>query len=351
MQNQDTNSSFEPRSAVLARVVRGETVESVHRGHFIVIDGDGGTVAEGGEPRSITYFRSACKPLQAIPMIASGAADAFEFSDVEIALSCASHSGEARHVRAAMQMLAKTGLTEPFLRCGAHLPFYEKEAERMIRERELPTQFHNNCSGKHAGMLAFAKHIGADLAAYEEIGHPVQRAILETIAEFTSVPMDEIAVGVDGCAAPNFAVPIDAMATAFMRLISPPTGFETPVVDACRRVVSAMLQYPELVGGSERLDTLLMQAAPGKFISKVGAEGVWLCGVLPSERWPKGLAIALKVEDGDDKRGRPVAAVAILRQLGILSGDALPDISPMPIKNRRGDDVGRVEPGVTILTD
>jgi L-asparaginase II len=193
-------------------------------------------------------------------------------------------------------------------------------------------------------MLALAKHIDADLATYEQIGHPVQTAILETIAAFIDLPKQEIDLGVDGCAAPNFAVPLVAMAESFMKLLSPPNGFDEDLRVACARIVSSMLQFPELIGGTERLDTMLMQAAPGKLISKVGADGVWLCGVLPDDQYPTGLAIALKIEDGDDKRARPVVAVEILRQLGVLTNDDLSDVSPMPIKNRRGDVVGSVEP-------
>ena len=330
-------------SEILAKVIRGDTVESVHRGHFIILDGERNVIASGGDPETITYFRSSCKPLQAVPVITSGAADEFEFSDAEIAMACASHSGEPMHLRAVTQMLAKTGLSEPFLRCGSHFPFNEKETERMLRERELPTQLHNNCSGKHAAMLALAKHIEADLTTYEHSDHPVQEAIIETIAMFTSIPRDDISIGVDGCAAPNFAVPIVAMAASFLKLISPPEEFDESVRSACGRIVSAMLQFPELIGGTERLDTMLMQAAPGKLISKVGADGVWLCGVLPSDEFPTGLAISLKIEDGDDKRARPVVAVEILRQLGVLDDEDMPEVSPMLVKNRRGDMVGGVE--------
>ncbi|HKX83625.1 MAG TPA: asparaginase [Pyrinomonadaceae bacterium] len=329
-------------SEILAKVVRGQTVESVHRGHFIVLDGERNVIASAGDPETITYFRSSCKPLQAIPVITSGAADAFSFSDAEIAMACASHSGEPMHVRAAGQMLGKAGLAEPYLRCGSHLPFYEKEAERMLREKEWVTQLHNNCSGKHAAMLAYAKHIEADLTTYEQLDHPVQQSILETISAFTAIPKDEIALGVDGCAAPNFAVPLVAMAASFLRLMSPPDAFDDKAKSACSRIVSAMLEFPELIGGTERLDTMLMQTAPAKLISKVGADGVWLCGVLPNDQWETGLAIALKVEDGDDKRARPVVAVEILRQLRILSPDDLPDVSPMAIMNRRRDGVGHV---------
>ena len=175
--------------AILANVIRGDTVESVHRGHLLAIDRAGNELFRAGKPETVTFFRSACKALQALPVITSGAADAFGFSDEEIALACASHSGEARHVRIAQLMLERAGLAEAYLRCGAHLPFNEKEAERMLREGEHPTQLHNNCSGKHAAMLAFAKHIDADLATYDSVSNPVQEKIIETISLFTRLTL------------------------------------------------------------------------------------------------------------------------------------------------------------------
>jgi L-asparaginase II len=239
-------------------------------------------------------------------------------------------------------MLEKAGFTEADLKCGAHLPFNEAEAERMLRTGEQPTQLHNNCSGKHAGMLAFAKHIGADTTCYDSPQNPIQQAILNTMAEFSEVPAGTIQIGIDGCSAPNFALPLSAMAKSFANLINPPDTFDSEIRSACRRIVTAMTNHPELIGGTGRLDTLIMQAAPGKLISKVGAEGVWLAVVLPSGQYPSGLAIAMKIEDGDDRRGRPVVAVDILRQLGVVAGDALADVSPMAITNRRGDVVGSV---------
>ena len=330
---------------LLANVIRGETVESVHRGHLLVIDGNGQTVASVGQPTTVTFFRSSAKPFQAIPFLTSGAAEVFGFTEDEIAMSVASHSGEKMHVERCKRMLTKIGLSEEDLRCGAHLPFFTQEAERMLRYGVEPTQLHNNCSGKHTAMLALAKHIGADLTTYLSPGHRVQQRILRCIADFTEVPEELIATGIDGCAAPIFAVPVAAMAKSFINLISP-SKFPEPTQKACARIVAAMINFPELIGGSERLDTMLMQAAPGKIISKVGADGVWLCGVLPNEKWPTGLGIALKVEDGDDHRARPVVAVEVLRQLGILEQHQLSELSPMPVKNRRGDFVGWVEANI-----
>jgi L-asparaginase II len=329
-------------SEILAQVVRGETVESVHRGHLVVLDGAKNVVASLGDPRTVTFFRSACKALQAMPFIASGGADRFGFSEDEIALACASHSGEPMHIKVAASMLEKAGFSECDLRCGTHLPFSEKEAERMLRAGDPPTQLHNNCSGKHAAMLAFAKHIDADVPTYESIDNPIQQEILKTVAVFAEIPVDDIRLGVDGCAAPNFAMSLTAMARCFVNLINPPNLFGDEVRRACSRIISAMTTYPELIGGTQRLDTLLMRAAPGRVFSKVGAEGVWLCGVLPSANYPTGLAISLKIEDGDDKRARPIVAVEVLKQLGVLADNALPELSPLSIRNRRGDVVGTV---------
>jgi L-asparaginase II len=325
-------------------VVRGETVESVHRGHMVVIDGEGQRIASAGDPEVVTFFRSACKPFQTMPLLVSGAADAFGFDESEVALACASHSGQRRHTEIAASMLNKIGMSESDLRCGSHLPFYQEAADRLIRAGEAPTQLHNNCSGKHAAMLAVAKHIGADTGTYEQLENPVQQQILSVISKFTGVPPADIAVGIDGCAAPNFAVSLQAMARSFIGLVARRDSFTRDLSDASARIVRSMLNHPELIGGTGRLDTMIMQAAPDKVLSKVGADGVWLAGVLPGERWPSGLAIALKIEDGDDQLARPVVAVELLRRLDILRSADLPEISPMPIKNRRGDDVGQIRP-------
>lgn len=328
-------------SEILANVIRGETVESIYCGHIIVIDGERNVVASIGDPSMVTYFRSACKAFQAIPCITSGAADSFGFTADKIAMACASHSGENIHTELTSRMLEKIGLSEGNLRCGVHMPFSESTANNLLRMGEEPSQLHNNCSGKHAAMLAFAKHINADLDNYNEAENRIQKRILRCVSDFAEIPEKRIAIGIDGCCAPNFAVPLTAMATSFINLMSP-TKFHGSIQSACARVVEAMMKYPELIGGSGRLDTMIMQAAPGKIISKVGADGVWCGGVLPCEKWPSGLGIALKVADGDDFRGRPVIVVDILRKLGILSPDGLTDLSPSPIKNRRGDIVGKV---------
>ena len=330
-------------SKILAQVIRGETVESIHRGHLIVVDGDGKTLFSLGSPETVTFWRSSAKAFQAIPFLRNGAADRFGYTEKEIALACGSHSGEKIHVETAAEMLERICLNEADLRCGTHPPFDEKRAAEMFKSGEEPTQLHNNCSGKHAAMLAFCRHANADIASYEQLEHPLQKAILECVAEFTDVPAGAIKIGIDGCAAPNFAVPISAMAKAFARIVSTPPTFDEATKTACRRIVSAMLNFPEMIGGTDRLDTMLMREAHGKLISKIGAEGVFSAAVTPCEKYPNGLGIAFKIEDGDDKRARAVVAVELLRQLGIFDAETLLEISPIQIKNRRGDWVGKVE--------
>lgn len=335
---------------ILAKVIRGETLESIHRGHIIVVDGDGEEIFTLGNPDFVTFFRSAAKPFQAIPFLLSGAAERFGFSENEIALACASHSGEKIHVEIAEKMLQKIGLTEADLRCGSHYPFHLESTHQLIRDEQKPNQLHNNCSGKHSAMLAFAKQIGADLRTYEQIENPIQQQIFSTISKFTEITKNEIELAIDGCAAANFALSLRGMARGFAKLVFPLESFDDELREACRRTVSAFMSYPELIGGTERLDTLVMQAAHGKMICKVGAEGLWLCGVLPSPKWKRGLGIALKIEDGEDLRARTVAGIELLRQLEVLSENDLPELSPMPIKNWRGDLVGRVDANLNLAT-
>ncbi|MBS1794173.1 MAG: asparaginase [Acidobacteria bacterium] len=331
------------QAEILARVIRGETGESIHRGHLLIVDGAGRELVDIGDAETLAFIRSSAKPFQIIPFLTSGGAERFGFLESEIALACASHSGERIHTVLAEKMLKKIGLAESDLHCGAHRPFNEARAEEMIRADEKPTQLHNNCSGKHAAMLAHALATGADLTTYELLENPIQQKILETVADFTETPKDAIPTAIDGCSAPNFALSVRAMARGFVKLVFPPASFDDELREACRRVVTAMMNYPELVGGTERLDTLLMQAARGRLVSKIGAEGVWLAGVLPSPEYKKGLGIALKIEDGDDQRARAVVAIEVLRRLGIFAPQTLANYSPLPVRNRRGEPVGRVE--------
>lgn len=342
------NNQEVPSAEPLVEVTRGGITESRHRGHVVAVDRDGQILAHLGASETVTYLRSSAKPHQAIPLVASGAADRFGFDEREIALACASHSGEPIHTEAVASMLKKIGLTPEALRCGVHEPF-SLEVSRLLRERgEQPNVLQNNCSGKHAGMLALALHLGAPTETYDRPENPVQLAIGETISEFSSIPIEDIAVGTDGCGVPVFGITVKGMALMYARLIAPPTKFAEETKSACARIVSAMTGHPELIGGtSDRLDTELMRAAKGALVSKVGAEGVHTAGVLPSDKWPTGFGLALKIEDGDDHRARPTVVIESLRQLGVLADESLEAVSRyafFPVRNRRGEVVGEVTP-------
>lgn len=335
-----------PLAEPLVQVRRGGITESRHRGHVAAVDPDGNVVAQLGAPETVTFLRSSAKPFQAMPLLVSGAAEAFGFTDREVALACASHNGEPIHTELVASMLKKIGLGPEALKCGIHEP-YSVEAAQQLRERgEQPSVLHNNCSGKHAGMLAVARHLGAPTETYYKAEHPVQLAIGKTIAHFSGVAVEDLAVGIDGCAVPVFGITVKAMALAYARLVAPPPDFDEATRNACERIVRVMSSYPELIGGTtDRLDTEIMRAAPGILISKVGAEGVYTAGVLPSESWPRGLGVALKIEDGDDKRARPTVVIEALRQLGVLHDESLEAVARyafFPILNRPGEIVGEV---------
>jgi L-asparaginase II len=342
------NNKEVPAPEPLVEVTRGGITESRHRGHVVAVDPDGTIAAHLGAPETVTYLRSSAKPHQTIPLVASGAADRFGFNEKEIALACASHSGEPMHTEVAASMLKKIGLGPEALKCGIHEPFSQEVARRLREKAEEPGVLQNNCSGKHAGMLALALHLGASTETYDEPTNPVQLAIGKTISRFSGIPIENIAVGTDGCGVPVFGITVKAMALMYARLVAPPVEFDEKTRSACARIVSAMTTYPELVGGSsDRLDTEIMRAAKGRLVSKVGAEGVYTVGVLPCEDWPRGLGLALKIEDGDDHRARPTVVIESLRQLGILAHQSLEAVSRyafFPVRNRRGDVVGEVSP-------
>jgi len=331
----------------LVEVWRGPIIESRHCGHIVAVDGDGHSVARLGEPEIVTYLRSSAKPHQAFPLVATGAAERFAFTDREIAVACGSHSGEPVHEETVAAMLQKIGLAESALKCGVHEPFSREVAQEMKKRGERPRVLQNNCSGKHTGMLALALHLNAPTADYDQPDNPVQLAIKETVSRFCGLPSSEIVVGVDGCGVPVFGMPLGAMALMYARLVAPPADFSEHERAACERIVASMTTYPEMVGGTtERLDTEMMRAAPG-VISKVGAEGVYLAGVKPCAEWPRGLGLALKIEDGEDRRARPTVVIESLRQLRVLNDDALASLTPyarFAVRNHRGDTVGEVRP-------
>ena len=343
----NTKSRNIPEPAPLVEVRRGPITESRHRGHVVAVDAEGNTIARLGEPRLVTYLRSSAKPFQAMPLVSTGAADHFRFTEREIAIACASHNGEPIHTETVAAMLKKIGLDESALKCGVHEPFSAEVSARLRSEGRRPTVLHNNCSGKHTGMLALALHLGAPTETYDQVDNPVQQLILRAVSEFSGVPAEEIALGVDGCGAPVFGVPVTAMALMYARLVARPEGFSNEASrQAAGRISRAMMAHPEIVGGrADRLDTKVMQAGGGAIVSKVGAEGVYTAGVVPSKDWPRGLGVAIKIEDGEDRRSRPTVVIETLRQLGILDEKAIGELAPysrFTVRNHRGDEVGEV---------
>ena len=339
--------------AALVEVWRGPIVESLHRGHLIAVAGSGEVIASLGAPKTITYLRSSGKPFQAIPLITSGAADRFGFTTQEVAIACGSHSGEPLHVETVASMLRKIGLGESALKCGVHVPFSAEAARELARNQKQPNVLQNNCSGKHAGMLALAIQLDAPAETYVEWTNPVQQEIGKMVSAFSDTPLEKIVIGTDGCGVPVFGISVKAMAMMYARLVSPPAEFNSGVRKACRRIVNAMIENPEMIGGTkDRLDTELIRAGRGRLISKIGAEGVYTVGVLPCQEWPSGLGLALKIEDGDDQRARPPAVIEALLQLGVLGNQDLKTLSgyaPTPITNRRGERVGEARAAFTLV--
>jgi L-asparaginase II len=335
-ETQHSNAAAEP----LVSVMRGSFVESVHRGHLVAVDGRRRTVAVLGSPAAVAFIRSAAKPFQAMPLVASGAAEAFGLVDRELAVACGSHDATPAHIETVVSLLTKAGLSASDLNCGPHEPYSKEAAEALKARGERPTAVHNNCSGNHAGMLALATHLGADVKTYHLPENPAQREVFRAVSQFSGLAVEELDYAVDNCAAPTFALTVGTMALMLARLVSPESG------SAARRLVGAMMAHPEMVEGEGELDTGLMRAARGRLVSKVGAEGVYAAGVLPCERWPDGLGLACKIEDGDKgDRARPRVAVELLRQLSVLGDPELKSLSKFDrqtLRNHRGEEVGEV---------
>ncbi len=331
-------------------VYRSEVVESAHRVHGAVVDGEGRLLAAVGDADLVTFARSAAKPLQAAAVVGAGAADAFGFTEAELALACASHAGQERHVEGVAAILARLGFAAADLECGL--------------QPGRPTPLHHNCSGKHAAMLALARHRGWSTAGYTAAAHPVQRELIGAVAAAVGLPVEDVRLGVDGCSVPTFALPLRRLALGFARLAADtgPLG----------RVRAAMAARPDMVAGDGLFDTELCRVTGGRVVGKSGAEGVFAASVMvgggtggPTRRGgapggpgrrgegPAGAAaslvggwgLALKVEDGAGRAVAP-AAVALLRRLGFLAEEEAGALAPLAsplVYNHRGQAVGRVE--------
>lgn len=337
-----SSARFADRFAPLTEVTRGNIAESVHVGAVAVVDSDGTLLFGTGDTGSLTFTRSALKPFQAVPLVTAGGIERFSLVPAEVALLCASHSGEARHVQAAAAILAKADNAEGDLQCGTQPPGYF-----AVRGEHPPpppySPLAHNCSGKHAGMLAWCVACGHSRHDYLVEGHPLQVAIRTAVAAFTGIADEHLVVGVDGCSAPNYAVPLTHLARAYARLVSVDDHADYGTVP--RRLADAMLAHPEMVSGEGRFDLALGKAGCGDWVAKVGAEGVQAIGIRS-----RGWGIAVKVADGNPRALHP-ATVAVLDQLGLLDATARAALAPWAapvIRNYRGVPTGNLRSVVVL---
>lgn len=331
---------------VLALVTRSGRGESWHRGAVAVCH-DGERVAALGDTDRIVFARSAVKPLQALPFLERGLADSLRMPDAELAVLCASHDGAPEHVAAVRSFLARGGLREEQLGCGPHAPFDPASRRELLRRGERPGKVHNNCSGKHTGFLHLARACGDDLAAYLSPDSRSQQEVHAAVAAMAGcqAPLE---TGLDGCGAPTFRLPLVALARAFSRLANP-DGLPSVRAAACRRILAAAGRAPTLLAGERRFCTALVRTWPGRCFAKNGAEGVYAVALAPDPRrprWPSGLGIAIKIDDGAERGYQPVV-VELLRRLGAFAGDEVPPaLQPfhrLPIDNTQGRRTGEVE--------
>lgn len=337
----------------MVEVTRGDIVESIHFGAFVVTDPDGRIVVNVGNPDLMTYPRSSMKPFQALPFIESGGAEEFDFNQQEIAILCASHSGTDLHCSVLMAMHEKIGTTENHLACGVHWPGDLETRKALRLAGETPTPFRHNCSGKHTGMLAQARLRDLPLENYLDPQHPVQVAIRETLAEMVEIEPDTMPLGIDGCSAPVYGIPLQTMAHAVAKMADP-VKLSPARSKACHQITSAMMNHPEMVAGPGRFDTRLMTVAKDKLFCKGGAEGYQIIGVMPGilgDDQP-GLGIAIKITDGDHQgRARTSVSLSLLHTLGILDDKDLAELAPfgnVPVKNWREIVVGEIRPAFKV---
>lgn len=322
-----------------ALVYRGSLVESNHAADIAVVDAKGRLLFAYGDPTRVSYLRSSAKPLQALPLVETGGADRFGLGPEEIAITCASHNGEPIHQEVVLQLLEKVGVDPTALQCGAHLPKDEATARELLASGQKEWPLHSNCSGKHAGMLALAKHLGVDVQGYMDINHPVQEYMRQSVAEMADLSPQELVIGTDGCGVPVFGMSVFHMAYAFARLANA-DELSDDRKKAALRVTEAMTRYPYLVAGRNRFDTDFMQVLSGQVVAKGGAEGVHTFGVIG-----KNIGVAMKIDDGQGRATAPIA-IEILRQLALIKPEELHQLEAWRepiIRNFAGKVVGNIK--------
>lgn len=333
----------------IVEVTRGTIVESVHFGALVIVDSGGQVLAAWGDPQSVTFLRSSAKPFQALPFVEMGGVEKFGLTDKELAVMCASHIGTDEHVETVAGMQKKFGVSEKDLLCGTHIPGDETTAQALLLRGEKPTPNRHNCSGKHSGMLGHAVLRRLPIEDYVNPNHPIQQTILQAFAEMNDILPEEVVVGIDGCSAPNFAVPLYNAALAFARLADPYSLLPRRA-QALRHIFHAMSANPAMIAGRGRFDTAVMDAAGGTIVSKGGAEGYQAMALAPGllGKGSAGVGIIFKVSDGDAAdRVRPLVALEVLRQLGALTESQVSQLAQYqrrPLYNFRKLEVGSIRP-------
>ncbi|MEH6404849.1 MAG: asparaginase [Sneathiella sp.] len=321
---------------VQVHITRGSMVESRHLVNAAVSDVSGKIVKSWGDVQAPVYLRSAIKPLQAIPLFESGAADAFDLTDREISLACASHTGENLHVQTVLAWLKRIGLSVDDLECGSHWPSFPEAERALAISGAEPTAAHNNCSGKHTGFLTTSLHLGENYKGYIGLDHPVQKRIVKVLEDFTELDLSNAPIGIDGCSIPTIGIPLDSAAFAIAKFADP-SLLNDERKEACRRIQSAIKNEPDMIAGSDRMCTPLNRAAKGRVIAKVGAEGVYLAAI------PElGLGVSLKAIDGTT-RAAEIALGGILEDLGVMDDElrnAIAEFTHPVLKNRNNMEVG-----------
>jgi L-asparaginase II len=323
---------------VLVEVTRGGLVESRHRGAVAVLDADGAVVQSIGDIECPVFPRSAVKPLQALPLVETGAADKFNLSDSEIALACSSHAAEPGHIETVNSMLAKIGLDQSTLECGCQRPTNEVANLALAEQRQSALATHNTCSGKHAGFLCLACYMGVDHAGYIGCDHAVQREVRNAMESMTGAAHREDLCGADGCSIPTYAVPLKSIALGFAKFATG-LGIEPVRAKVAKRIFDACVENSWYVAGTERACTRIMQAGKRRVLAKTGAEGVY-CAAIPE----LGLGIAIKCDDGTTRAAETIVATVIASLLpkGDQDGEAIRAIGQQVLKNRNGIEVGEV---------
>ncbi|MBE0683240.1 MAG: asparaginase [Anaerolineales bacterium] len=341
----------------ILELIRGKVVESTHFGSIVVVDSIGKILHSHGDPDTVAFLRSSAKPFQALPFVEQGGVEHFSYTQAELALSCASHETSQMHIDTVQGMQLKIGIQEKYLQCGPHLPGDAKKLREVIKNGIPPTANFNNCSGKHTTMLAFAKMRGLPLENYLDFDHPIQKDILKTFPEMCGMEVEKIELGIDGCSAPNFAVPLVNAALGMARLCDP-RELSKERAAACQKITDAMTSHPEMVSNYGEFDCELMKTAEGKIITKRGAEGFQIIGLMPGIYGERGVGIAFKVTDGDrstmndeletTSRVRPATTLEILKQLKALNEAQLQSLAKFgpekTLKNYAGLVTGKSKP-------